>query len=60
MGAEVYVHGRLTGKTPLELRLPFGQYEVRVRMKDYYDWEAQLELDKRGKAPVFVKLIPLE
>ena len=60
MGAEVFMDGLPKGKTPLKLRLPLGQYEVRISMKDHYDWEAQLELDKKDKAPVFIKLVPVE
>jgi len=60
VGAEVFMDGLPKGVTPLKLRLPIGQYEVRMSMKDHYDWEAQLELDKKDKVPVFVKLVPVE
>jgi len=60
VGAEVFMDGIPKGVTPLKLRLPIGQYEVRMSMKDHYDWEAQLELDKKDKTPVFVKLVPVE
>ena len=60
IGAQVFMDDSFKGKTPLELELPFGKYEIRVRLHDYYDWEAQLKLDKEGEVPLFVRLIPMD
>jgi len=60
IGAQVFMDDSFKGKTPLELELPFGKYEIRVRLHDYYDWEAQLKLEKEGEVPLFVRLIPMD
>ncbi len=60
IGAQVFMDDSFKGKTPLDLELPFGKYEIRVRLHDYYDWEAQLKLEKEGEVPLFVRLIPMD
>jgi len=35
-GAEVYVGNQLKGKTPLELSLPPGEYELSLKLEGYY------------------------
>ena len=37
-----------------------GKYEIRVALQNYYAWEAQLDLDRAGERPLFVRLIPME
>jgi hypothetical protein len=60
IGAQVFVDGESKGKTPLDLALPLGTYEVRLALPDYYDWEAQIELRKEGETPIRVRLLPVE
>ena len=60
VGAQVFVEGSFKGKTPLKLDLLLGKYELRISLHDYYEWEAQLELDQEGEIPLFVQLIPVE
>jgi serine/threonine protein kinase len=59
-GAQVFLDGSFQGKTPLRLELPFGKYEVRLSLPDYYEWEAQLQLNQEGETPLFCRLIPME
>jgi serine/threonine protein kinase len=59
-GAQVYLNNSFNGKTPLNLKVPFGKYEVRLSLPDYYEWEAQLELNESAETPLFVQLIPME
>jgi peroxiredoxin len=60
VGAQVFVEGSFKGKTPLKLDLLLGKYELRISLPDYYEWEAQLDLDQEGEVPLFVQLIPVE
>jgi len=57
--AQVYLDDSFKGKTPITLELPFGKYEVRVNLPDYYEWEAQLQINTPGKTPLHVRLIPI-
>jgi serine/threonine-protein kinase len=57
--AQVYLDDSFKGKTPINLELPFGKYEVRVNLPDYYEWEAQLQINTPGKTPLYVRLIPI-
>jgi serine/threonine protein kinase len=59
-GAQVYLDNSFNGKTPLNLKVPIGKYEVRLSLPDYYEWEAQLELNESGETPLFVRLMPME
>lgn len=60
LGANFFLNGTLEGKTPLQINLPFGKYEVRLSLQNYYDWEAQLQLDKDVEMPLFVELTPMD
>jgi peroxiredoxin len=60
VGAQVFVEGSFKGKTPLKLELSLGKYELRISLPDYYEWEAQLELDQEAEVPLFVQLMPVE
>lgn len=59
-GAQVYLDHSFNGQTPLNLKIPLGKYEVRLSLPDYYEWEAQLQLNKAGETPLFVRLIPMD
>ncbi|MBN1636269.1 MAG: serine/threonine protein kinase [Deltaproteobacteria bacterium] len=59
-GAQVFIDSAFKGKTPLELDLPLGKHEVRLSLPNYYEWEAQMQLDKEGQQPLFVRLISAE
>ncbi|MBN1931797.1 MAG: serine/threonine protein kinase [Desulfobacterales bacterium] len=60
IGASIFLDGSFQGKTPLKFDLPFGKYEVRLSLNNYYEWEAQLQLDREGETPLFVRLIPID
>jgi eukaryotic-like serine/threonine-protein kinase len=57
--AQVYLDDSFKGKTPITLELPFGKYEVRVNLPDYYEWEAQVQINTPGETPLHVRLIPI-
>ncbi|MCK5323349.1 MAG: serine/threonine protein kinase [Desulfobulbaceae bacterium] len=58
-GAQVFMNNLFKGKTPLILKLPLGKYEIRMSLPEYYEWEAELNLDKEEKTPlVFFALFP--
>ena len=59
-GAQVFLDADFKGKTPLQLRLGLGKYEVRVSRADYYDWQAQLQLTEAGETPLFVRLVAVD
>ena len=54
--AQVFINGETRGRTPLQLKLPLGKYEVRMQMPQYYDWQAQIELEKPETVPLFVEM----
>jgi serine/threonine protein kinase len=58
-GAQVYLDSIFKGRTPIDLPLPLGKYELRLNLPDYLAWEAQVELDSKGETPVHVQLQPL-
>lgn len=58
--AAVFVNGALKGRTPLTLELPLGKQEVRMQLPEYYDWEAQIDLDRAEETPIFVKMNPVD
>ena len=59
MGAQVFLDGLLKGKTPLNIEVPFGRYEVRLSLPQYHDWEAQLHLSQAGETPLHISLVPI-
>jgi serine/threonine protein kinase len=59
-GAQVFIDGAFQGKAPLDVKLPMGKHEVRLNLPDHYEWEAQLQLQKEGDTPLYVRLIPIE
>lgn len=60
MGAHVFVDGMFKGRTPIILELPPGKHELRLTLADYYDWEAQVQLQEEKETPLQVRLIPIE
>jgi len=59
-GARVFLNGDLKGMTPLELKIPLGKYELRLNKQNFYEWQAQIQIEEKGPTPVFIKLHPLE
>lgn len=57
-GANVYIDGVYKGKTPLDLRMPIGKYEVRYSLEGYLPWEAQVGRDTPGEIPLSITLGP--
>ena len=56
-GAQVFLDGVASGKTPLRVEAPPGKHEVRVALAGYEDWEAQVELAQGGEVPLDVELV---
>jgi serine/threonine protein kinase len=59
LGAQVFIDDEFKGKTPFKIKLPMGKHEVRLSLPEYYEWEAQLQLDKKGETPLEVDLEPM-
>lgn len=59
-GAQIYVNSEFKGKTPMEVALPLGKYELRLNLPDHLEWEAQIDLDAPGQTPLHIPLRPLE
>ncbi len=59
IGAEIFVDGWFTGKTPLYLNLPLGKHQVRLTLPGYHEWETQVELSKEGEVSLPVRLLPV-
>ncbi len=59
-GADIFINGTFRGKTPLQLQLPLGKYNVALSLKDYYEWEAQLQFDEPGSTPLHIRLVPIQ
>jgi hypothetical protein len=61
VGAQVYVDGLPSGKTPLDMELTLGKHEVRLALPDFYDWKAQIEIIETNQAiPLYFRLLPVE
>ena len=58
--AQVFVNGEFKGRAPIKINVQTGKHELRVIRQGYFDWEAQMKVDKPGEIPVFVRLIPME
>lgn len=56
LGAQVYVDNMFKGKTPLDINLPLGKYELRLNLPDHLEWEAQVDLDTPGLTPLHIPL----
>jgi eukaryotic-like serine/threonine-protein kinase len=59
-GADVFLDGSFRGKTPVKVDVPLGKYEVRLTLRNYYDWEAQIQLEEETDVPLFVRLFSTE
>lgn len=59
-GAQIFIDGAFKGTAPLRIALPFGGHEVRLSMPDYYEWEAQVQIDRQDEQPLKVELVPVE
>lgn len=59
-GAQVFVDGDFKGKSPIEVEVPVGGHEVKLTMPEYYEWEAQVQVEKSGGEPLRVELVPAE
>jgi serine/threonine-protein kinase len=58
-GAEVFIDGDATGKTPVALKLPIGKHGVRLKLLHYHEWKAQVQLTEDVEVPLSVQLIPI-
>jgi serine/threonine-protein kinase len=59
-GARVFIDDMPKGSTPLNLKLPLGEYNVRMSLAEHYEWKADLELSEEGRVPLHVNLVPTE
>lgn len=56
-GAQVFINGTFRGKTPLNMNLPVGKYQVTLSLADHLDWEAQVQLTEGDDTPLMVNLV---
>ena len=59
-GSQVFIGNNLKGLTPLKLELPLGEYNIRLRLADHYEWKADIELSEAGEVPLFVQMVPID
>jgi serine/threonine protein kinase len=59
-GAQIFLDGSFTGRSPLTAELPLGKHEVRLSLPGHHDWEAQVQLREEGQTPLFVRLVPVD
>ncbi len=58
VGAQVFIDGKSKGASPLKIPLSLGEHEVKISMPGYLEWEAQVNLDKKGEQPLKITLEP--
>jgi serine/threonine protein kinase len=58
--ASIYLNNTFKGKTPMRCELPFGRYDVRLTLAEYYESEAQIDVRDASDMPVHLRLIPKE
>jgi len=58
-GAQVFVDSTFKGTTPVDIPMVPGRYEVRLSLPDYYEWEAQLQIDEKNPTPLNVRLVSI-
>lgn len=58
-GARIFIDGDYAGQTPLQLNLVLGKHEVRMSLADYYEWEAQIQLEPEQASDISIPLIPI-
>jgi hypothetical protein len=56
-GARIFLDGSFKGSTPQRIDLPLGQYEVRLSLPGYYEWEGRLTLKEEGETPLSIRLV---
>ncbi|MDH3347840.1 MAG: protein kinase [Desulfobulbaceae bacterium] len=55
-GADIYIDGSFMGKTPFDINLHAAKYEVRLKLLDHLDYQAQLDLRKGGVVQLTIPL----
>ncbi len=60
VGAHVFVDSAFKGNTPVSIPLVPGNYEVRLNLPGYYEWEAQLEIGVDEAMPLEVRLVSID
>jgi hypothetical protein len=58
-GAEVYVEGRLQGRTPLRLTLNEGTYRVELRLPGYEPYQATVRVERGRETRLSASLRPI-
>ncbi len=58
--AQVYIDNQFKGTTPMDVKLAFGKYEVRLNLPEHFEWEAQINIDEEGDTPLDVRLAPMD
>ncbi|MFN4072788.1 MAG: PEGA domain-containing protein [Thermus sp.] len=57
-GAEVYLNGRLSGRTPVSLQVNPGRHEVELRLAGYQTYRVTVNPRPGERVQVFAQLVP--
>lgn len=57
ISADLYVNGKLVGKTPKSTSLEVGTYSTTLKMDGYYDWSKEVEIVEGKSTPIYPWLI---
>ncbi|MFM9420337.1 PEGA domain-containing protein [Thermus scotoductus] len=58
-GAEVYLDGRMSGRTPVSLQVNPGRHEVELRLAGYQPYRVTLNPRPGERVQVFAQLVPI-
>jgi serine/threonine protein kinase len=59
-GAQVFIDGALQGNTPVTLELVPGKHVVLLKLADFHEWKAPVQLREETRTPLSVSLVPIE
>ncbi len=59
-GARVFINGEKHGRTPLEIRLKAGEYDLKLKKKGYEPWQQEIDIQRRETVRIFSQLEELE
>ena len=48
-GAQVFIDGEFKDKTPFDIKLPFGEFDLRFILQDYDNKEVTIQLEEKDE-----------
>lgn len=55
--ADLYIEGKLKGKTPKSSSLPIGNYEISIFKEGFVEWKKSVEIKEEKSTPIYPWLI---